>query len=699
MGLMTSLRNRAGLVIFVIGLAIVAFLLGDAINVGTPFWQRSQNEVGSINGEGIDYQSFNGQVDQASQMYQQQMGGAASPQMRGFAVQQVWNQFLTQNLLNQEIDKIGLQVGKEELNSLLFGNNPSPQIIQAFTNPQTGQFDKNYLSAVIEQAKTNPEMNAQWEGLLENVRNERLNQKYTNLINNSIYTTSLEAEYDYNSRNKLANFKYVMLDYASVKDSEIKLTDADYKEYYDKNKNAFKNPEEIRTLEYVLFDAKPNSADSALVLGEIQKLKTELQASTNDSSFVTINSENKYPVRYYTKGQLSPALDSVAFKTAAGTVVGPFLTQNVYEIAKVIAVKNSPDSVNASHILINPATEGGVDKAMAKADSIKNLIQGGANFAALAVEFSADPNSKNNAGEIGTLTRGAFPELDETLFEGKAGDVKVVSTNYGVHIVKINRQIGNSQIAKLAIVDKSINSGKETTDAAYSKANQFFTAANKDNFNDIAKQQNVEILKNDRTVAMDNMLGGVEVPRELIRWAFEAKNGETSDKVYETTDNFIVARVTNIQPKGIQPLESVKTLIEPVVKNLVKARMLKEKMNNALSGAGNIDQVAQKLGKNVQTVDNVVLANPVIPGVAVENAVVGTVFGLQPNKPSKSIEGKQGVYAVQVAGFVNPKALAGEELTTQQKQITEAKSQRAWGTILKALQDNAKIVDNRIKFY
>lgn len=699
MGLMTSLRNRAGLVIFVIGLAIVAFLLGDAINVGTPFWQRSQNEVGSINGEGIDYQQFNTQVDQANQMYQQQMGGAVSPQMRGIAVQQVWNQFLTQNLLTQEIDNIGLQVGKEELNSLLFGNNPSPQIIQAFTNPQTGQFDKNYLAGVIEQAKTNPEMNAQWEGLLASVKNERLNQKYTNLINNSIYTTSLEAEYDYNSRNKLANFKYVMLDYASVKDSEIKLTDADYKEYYDKNKNAFKNPEEVRTLEYVLFDAKPNSADTALVLGEIQKLKTELQASTNDSSFVTINSENKYPVRYYTKGQLSPALDSVAFKTAAGTVVGPFLTQNVYEIAKVISVKNSPDSVNASHILINPATEGGVDKAMAKADSIKNLIQGGASFAALAVEFSADPNSKNNSGELGTVTRGMIPELEETLFESAAGDVKVVSTNFGVHVIKINRQIGNSPIAKLAIVDKSINSGKETTDAAYSKANQFFTAANKDNFNDIAKQQNVEVLKNDRTVAMDNMLGGVEVPRELVRWAFEAKSGDVSDKVYETTDNFIVARVTNIQPKGIQPLESVKTLIEPVVKNLVKSRMLKEKMNNALSGAGNIDQVAQKLGKNVQTVENVVLANPVIPGIAVENAVVGTVFGLQPNKPSKSIEGKQGVYAVQVLGFVNPKALAGEELTATQKQITDAKSQRSWGTILKALQDNAKIVDNRIKFY
>jgi peptidyl-prolyl cis-trans isomerase D len=522
MGLMTSLRNRAGLVIFVIGLAIVAFLLGDAINVGTPFWARSQNEVGSVNGEAMDYPTFNGQVDQASQMYQQQMGGQSSPQMRSFAVQQVWNQFLTQNLLNQEIEKIGLQVGGDEMNSMVTGNNPSPQIVQAFTNPQTGQFDRNYLAGVQQEAKTNPEVNQQWEGLLQNVKNERLNQKYTNLINNSIYTTSLEAEYDYNARNKLANFKYVMLDYASVKDSEIKLTDADYKEYYDKNKNAFKNPEEIRTIEYVLFDARPNAADSALVSGDIQKLKTDLQASTNDSSFVTINSENKYPVRYYTKGQLSPALDSVVFKTAPGTVVGPFLTQNVYEIAKVISVKNSPDSVNASHIVINPATEGGVDKALAKADSIKNLIQGGANFAALAVEFSADPNSKNNAGEIGTLTRGMVPELDETLFESAAGDVKVVSTNYGVHIVKINRVIGNSPIAKLAIVDKSIHSGKETTDAAYSKANQFYTAVNKDNFNDIAKQQNVEVLKNDRTVAMDNMIGGVEVPRELLRWAFEA---------------------------------------------------------------------------------------------------------------------------------------------------------------------------------
>ena len=699
MGLMTSLRNRAGLVIFVIGLAIIAFLLGDIINVGTPFWQSSQNEVGSVNGESIDYQTFNAQVDQTNAMYQQQMDGTVSPQMRGFAVQQVWNQYLTQNLLNQEVSKIGLQVGKDELNSMLFGNNPSPQIVQAFTNPETGQFDRNYLNMVVEQSKSNPEIQAQWEGLLTNVHDERLNQKYTNLINNSIYTTALEAEYDYNSRNKLANFKYVMLDYASVNDSEINLTDADYKEYYDKNKKAFSNPEETRTIEYALFDAAPTAADSSSVLAEIQKLKTELAESTNDSSFVSIHSETKYPVRFYSKGQISPGLDSVAFTAAAGTVIGPVLNDNTYEIAKVIQVKTSPDSVNASHILLNPVAEGGVDKAQAKADSIVNLLQGGASFTALAVEFSADPGSKDNGGELGTITRGMIEELDEVLFDGQTGDVKVVTTNYGVHIVKVNRQIGRSPIAKLAIVDRAIHPSKETTDAAYSKANEFFSAVTTGDFDQIAKQQNVTILKNERTTAMDNMFSGVEVPRDLIRWAFQADKGQLGERIYESDNHFIVARLAEVQPKGIQSLESVKPLIEPVVKNLVKARMLKEKMNNAINGSSSIDQIGEKLQKNVQSVENVALANPVIPGVAMEGRVVGTLFGLQPNKPSDAIEGKQGVYAVQVVGFSNPSALAGEELQNQQKQLTSTKAQRSWSVILKALQDNAKIVDNRIRFY
>ena len=698
---MGNLRNRAGLVILVIGLAIVAFLLGDIIQSGMPLWAQKQNEVGNINGTSIDYQDFNAQVEQTSQMYQQQMGGAETPQIKNFAVQQVWNQLVTSNLIKSEVEKIGITVGKKELNDLVTGPNPSAQIMQTFTNPQTGQFDRQYLAQVINEAKGgNVQLSQQWEALLDQVRTQRVSEKYANLVSSAVYVTALEAQDEYTAKNKLANFKYVLLDYASVNEADIKLTDADYKEYYDKNKSLFKNNEETRAVEYVLFNAQPSAKDSSATLAAVQQLKTDLIAATNDSLFVSVNSENKYPVTYYRKGQVSPALDSVLFSTATGTTVGPFLSNGVYEVAKVIDTKFSPDSVKASHILLNIAAEGGLEKAKAKADSIKGLIAKGETFSALAVEFSQDQGSKIAGGDLGTFARGAMVgPFEEAAFNGKAGDIVTVESQFGLHIIKIEKQIGNSKIVKAAIVDKAIIAGKETTDAAYAKANSFFSAINGNNFAEIAKQQNVAINKASNLRAMDNTLNGVEIPRELVRWVFESKQNDVSDKIYETENHFIVAKTTNINPKGIQPLESIKGEIELGVKNLVKARMLKEKMNNALNGSSSIDQVAQKVGKTAISIENIVLANPVIPGVALESSVIGTVFGLQPNKPSKSIEGTQGVYVVQVNNFVNPKEMVETERKAQQKQMLTAKQQRSWSSIFTALQDNADIDDNRIRFY
>ncbi|MGJ1265739.1 SurA N-terminal domain-containing protein [Sphingobacterium spiritivorum] len=703
MGLMTFLRNRAGLIVTVIGIAIVAFLLGDVVRTGAPFWASSQNQVGSVNGESISYPDFNVQVEQASAMFQQQMGGGSlTPQMKNYAVQQVWNQFVTKEILKQEVEKIGLSVGKDELNALVNGPNPSYQIVQAFTNPQTGQFDKAQLNMFLSRLKSEgtPEMQQQWEMLLEGVRDERMGTKYTNLLNNSIYVTSLEANDDYIQRNKLANFKYVLLDYSSIKDADIKLTDADYKEYYDENKNAFKNPEETRSIEYVLVDGRPNQRDTAATLAVVQKLKADLAASTNDSLFASVNSDTKYPYTYLKKGQVSPALDSVLFNAPVGATVGPFLSNGVYEIAKIKDATFSPDSVKASHILLNPTAEGGIDKAKAKADSIKNLIAKGEAFGPLAIQFSQDEGSKANGGDLGTFGRGRMvPEFDKAVFEGKTGDVLIVNSQFGVHIVKIEKQIGNSKVVKAAIVDKTISSGKETIDAAYAKANSFFSALDKDNFKALATKQGLKDATAKRVTAMDNTLDGNEVPRELLRWAFEAKKGDVTDKVYETDHTFIVARLADIQPKGILPLEAIKADIETPVRNLVKARQLKEKAENALKGASSIDQVGQKLGKSPIQVENIVLANPVIPGVALENAVVGTVFGLQPNKPSTAIKGNQGVYVVQVNGFVNPKNQVATEIKAQQKQLIASKAQRSWNSIFKALQDKAKIDDNRIRFF
>src|SRR5690606_24542041 len=368
MGLMNYLRNQAGVVIVVfIGFAIFAFLLGDVINYGTPFWARHQNQVGSINGEAIDINEFNAQVDQTSEMFRQQMGGGTlNPQMKSYAVQQVWGQYLNRELLRDEVARIGLTVGKTELNELVQGDNPSMQIQQAFRNPQTGQFDRGQLSNFIAQVGTLPqghEAHTQWDALLQSIMDEQLSTKYTNLINNSVYVTSLEANEEYSQRNKLANFDYVLLDYESVSDSSVTLSEQDYKEYYNDNKAVFKNEEETRSLEYVVFDASPTALDTARVQATIEELKAQLAESTTDSLFAAVNSETKYPYIFRKQGEFSPALDTLVFGAPVGTTVGPVLANGRFEIAKIVDTKVGPDSVKASHILLNPATEGGMDKA------------------------------------------------------------------------------------------------------------------------------------------------------------------------------------------------------------------------------------------------------------------------------------------------------------------------------------------------
>jgi len=701
MGLMTYLRNRAGLIVTVIGVAIFAFLLGDVISYGTPFWMKNQNKVGSINGEPIDYLHFNAQVDQTASQFMAQMGGV-SPQIRSFAVQQVWSQLISRELLRRETERIGLIVGRDELNDMVAGTNPSQQIIQAFTNPETGVFDRSQLNTFLSRVSTDvtPEMRVQWEALLENIRNDRLNSKYYTLLNNCVYVTALEGRQEYAQRNSLANFKYLMLDYASVKDSEIQPTDADYKSYYNAHKADFRNPEETRTLEYVLFDARPTANDTAAARSAIGQLKAELIESTNDSLFVVTHSDTKYPFTYLRKGQLSPALDTVIFETPAGTTVGPFLSNGRFEIAKVVEAKFSPDSVTAAHILLNTLTEGGVDKAMAKADSIKGLLEKGDSFAALAIQFSTDEGSKINGGELGTFPRGRMvPEFEEAAFSGKPGQVVIVNSRFGTHIIRIEKQVGNSKIVKAAIVDKAINAGKATTDAAYAKANQFLGEAKSGNFAEVAAKQGLTTEKRERATAMETHFNGVDVPRELMRWAFGAKKGAISEDIFETDDYFVVVRLADVQPKGTLSLEAVKPQIELSVKNELKAKMLTQKLENALNGASSIDEASQKLGVSVLEAQNIVLANPVLPGIALEPAVVGTVFGLQPNALSKAIKGFEGVYAVQPVEFTNSTEPAPDEVDRQKQQLRTSQTQRSRNAIQQALQDRADIQDNRIRFY
>jgi peptidyl-prolyl cis-trans isomerase D len=597
--------------------------------------------------------------------------------------------------------RLGLQVSKNEMNDLVTGKNPDPQITQNFGDPQTGQLNRVQLNAFLENVKSQPSdspVSQQWTAFLLNIRDNKIAQKYNNLIKNSIYVTALEAKEDYIQRNKLVNFSYLNLDYASIPDNQVKPSDQDYSDYYNENKFRFNNPFETRNLEYILFDANPSKADSAEVIAAVQKVAADFRATANDSLFVSINSETKLPISYVRKGQLDAALDSLIFKTSAGGFVGPIFSNGVYKMAKVLDVKVGPDSVKASHILINPASEGGIDKAKAKADSIRSLIAGGASFAELAAKFGTDA-SKDTGGDLGTFGRGAMvPAFEEAVFNGNAGDLKVITTQFGVHVIKINAQIGSSRVAKVALLDKSLSTSNKTQQDAYKKATAFLAAAKDEKaFDEESKKLGYVKVVADNIVATQAAIEGLNTAREIVRWAFDADKGDVSNQVFEMENKFAVARLVDVLEKGTLPQDQVKKRIEPLVVKSVKARMLTEKMNKALAGSNSIEQVAQKVGKPVSPVQNVVFANPVIPGLAQENKLVGTIFGSQPGKLSKSVEGEYGVYVFVVNGFSNPAPLTN--VFKQKVQVAQNVQQRATGEAFKVLRDKSEIKDNRVKFF
>ncbi|MDB4922618.1 SurA N-terminal domain-containing protein [Mucilaginibacter sp.] len=703
MGIMGFLRERMGKILaFFIGFALLAFIAGEVIKSGGSFLKDDRNLLGEVGGEKVAYDEYNKKFEQNSAQFKQQSGqNNLTPQITAYVQETTWNQTVSQMILKKEVEKLGLVVGDDEVNSMVNGNNPDPQIVQAFGDPQTGKVDVNRFNTFktnLQASKADDPLRQQWKDFIENLANNKLNQKYVALVTNGLYVNSLDAKDNYQAKNKLANFKYVALDYASVPDNKVTITDADYQSYYDDHKGEFKAPQELRTFDYVSFNASPSKADSAAIKQQAEKLATEFKASTNDSLFVQINSETKVPLAYLHKGRLDPKLDSVMFNAPNGFMYGPYLTGGSYKIAKLVDSHTEPDSVKARHIVIDDKTIG-LDKAMAKADSLKKLIEGGKSFADLANMFSIDKNSAVKGGDLGTFARGAMssiPVFEDAVFSGKKGDLKIVPSQFGVHLIQIEDQKGSSKVVKVALVDVPLKASSATQTAIYSKAQGFLGNLTKENFDGEAKKEGLKTKTATDVNGVAASLPGIESARDIVKWAFGAEKGDFSDKVYITGNQYIIAHLTQIKPKGQLSLDAVKKQIEPFVKNKVKGKLLADKLQAALNGSTSIDQVAQKSGSKVTPLQNIVFANPVIPGSSAEYKVVGAVFGSQPNKLSKPVEGQQGVFVFSVDSFINPAPFTNA--VREKEQLSQALLQRSEPQIFDALKDKANVKDYRAKF-
>ncbi len=700
MGIMGFLRNRMGLIlVIVIGFAMFAFIAGEVVHYGSSFMHGDANVIGEVGGDPIPYDYFSKQVDQATQNFEQQSRQTdITPQITSYLQQSTWEAIIRDKVDSEEIEKLGITVGADETRDLVQGDNPAPQIVQAFGDPQTGKLDRAKLNNFLSNesaAKPNDPIIGKWAAFVAQLVNAKRQEKYMALVTNGLYVNSLDATDDYENKNKLVNFKYVKLDYASIPDSKVTLTDDDYKDYYNEHKGEFNNKEELRSWEYVSFNAAPSKDDSAAIKNQLAKLIPDFKASKDDSSFVVLNADTKSPIIFQHKGQLDPKIDTIMFNSPKGFIYGPYLSGNSYKVSKLDSIVIGPDSVKARHILLPVA--GDPAKAVKTADSLKKLIEGGKSFADLAKEYSVDKGSAEKGGELGTFSRGMMvPVFENAVFSGKKGDLKVVTSQFGVHLIEIEDQKGSAKVVKVATVDKLITSSTATQTAAYSKAQAFLASLSGDNFDQQAASVKLKPQQANDVNGIASAFGTVQNAREAVKWAFKAEVGDVSNQVFTIGDQDIVARLTAIKPKGTLPLELVKKQIQPQVLIAAKGKILTDKMQAVVSSSANITQVSQKLNSPVTPLQNMVFANPIIPGSSAEYKVVGTIFGSQPGKLSKPVEGQTAVYVFVVDNFIKPAPLTNA--VREKQEIGQAILQRSQDAILEALKDKANVKDYRSKF-
>lgn len=700
MGLMNSMRERGGLLVGIIAFAIVAFLAGDVLISGRNIFGGVPKEIGVINGSDIAIEEFQTKLDANTEQYKKSTGqNNLNDGINGYLIDQTWNQIVYDALMKQRIEKSGVKVSPEELFDMVQGSNPHPEVRRAFSNPQTGAFDPaqvlNFLKN-MDQQDPSGETRKQWLAFENAIREERVRQKYMNLVKAGLYVPNTFVKADYMDKNKTVNATYLLIDYTTISDSAVTVSESDIANYYNANKYKYKQAENTRSFEYVAIDIVPSKDDTLETQKWINEQLIGLRNSTNDSAYVNLNAETKYTGAFNKRGELPAALDTIMFDRPQGFIYGPYQDAGAYKVAKLISVKSLPDSVRARHILLS-ISNANPEAVKKQADSIKNLIDKGANFAALAMQYSAD-GSKDKGGDLGYFdNKQMVKPFSDFCFQESKGKIGVVLSQFGYHIIEITDQKNFNKQISVGVIDRAITPSNSTTQALFGKANSLLsTIESYKDFEKIDLNSGFNKRVAEDIKQTDRFVAGIESPRELIRWAYKADVNDVSP-LFEAGNKYVFARLTKIKDAGTIPMDYLKTELETAARKEKKASMLKDKITAAMSGAGTVQQVAQKLNTIASPVTGINFAFPVIPGVSREPEVVGTLFGAEKGKLLGPIEGERGVYLVSVDAIVD--ALPLPDYTSNKTQMINNNKNRVDNEFLEGLKKSAKIKDNRILFY
>ena len=683
MAMIENIRNRQGLLIFMIGLGMLGFLIPyDAVMA--LFGQGGSRDVGEVAGVEISALEYQSELQERRRL------GFTGDQLAS----EVWNDLTSGIILQDDFDALGLTVSNEEFQEIIFGSGYSPYINRAFySNAENKQFWKQNFGAMLNTSQGKSDFLSYKRLIVE----KRKREKYDNLITNGIYANSLEGESDYLQANRKVSFKYVLKSFVTIPDSAVSVSESDVKSYYKQHKS---DPEfkatAGRNVTYVRISVKASTDDAAAIERDLTELKGAWASnSTSDEEFALTVSNGSYQALSLKKADVETDINEAGFFDGqVGDFVGPYLQGQNYRLSKIVGFSEEPDSVSCRHILLqatNASDETEMATLIARADSLKGALRAGATFEDLAAKHSDDPGSKANGGFYDFFTRGRMvAPFENFCFENKPGTVEAVETNFGVHLIEIMDHTKSMRKVSVAVIDRPLAPSSETLRNAKKDAREFAKNANdKDSFMSAAGDAGypTNMASDIRRGAIS--ISGLRNAAEVVSWAFNSEESEVS-KPFLIDEAYVVAFLDQVSKDGIPPFDHVKEAMRTGATREAKADLYVAQM-----GSGTLEEIATAVNTKVLTTNNMALKFPTIKtaGALAEPEVVGLALAIPIGNISQPIVGENGVWVISPISIAE--ADEKTDFLTEQSNLLARARGAATLRVSNAMLEAANVVDNR----
>ena len=662
------IRNHGVILLIVVGVAMLAFILGDFLNSGSSFFNKSRENVGVIAGHKVHYTEYETAKDQLTEVYKIESGSNDINEDLSIQIRnQVWQMLMMDYTLREQAEKIGMDVTAEELSELCIGANPHQLIRQrrAFYD-ETGNFNRfaliNFLNSLAqtpetqEQAASMQQAKNYWMYWENAVRLTHLQDKYIGLLSKLVTANPLDAKYAFEATKTSVNVEFVERPYFAVADSLVKVTNADIKKLYDANKEQYKRVPN-RSLVYVSFPIVPSEADFAEVEKLMKSLESDFQTKEDITAIVNSNSDVLYDGRDFSESTIPAEYKEFAFGKGAkkGQFTELTFANDTYSMARIM------------------------DCGYTKSDSVQLVLVANG-------EGTEDV-------ELGWFTATDLQKnIADPAFAGKKGSQFTVSTGMGEQTFKIADKSQPTPKVKLAILSRKVTPSSKTYGVLYNEAKQFIVNnGTEELLRQAAQEQGLSITPAYGLNVNADKVNDLKNSRGIVRWAFEAKDGQLSD-VFECGDQFIVAALTEVNDGDYRTIDEVRMELTLQATTDKKA----EYLMNQLKGVSTLEEAAELFDTEIQTAENVTLASTRLGAAGIEPAVIGAALALENNATSAPVKGNAGVYMVRIG----EKVVAEGELNAEQE-INNLNMRTSYSVPYQAIaliEENAEVEDNRARF-